>query len=155
MLDMVKGLRREIAEFRADQTSIEVSLIIENHSNNRQFRFQATNKNLVAQAEELVKDRTNQADVFAQKLEEKLLRISGSKPDFEKQVSGSLNQLKADLKSLLDKGVRSSGVGGGGLSDADKAFLKDLSNDTIDAIQDMRLEVLTASDKSEFRSFKR
>lgn len=78
------------------------------------------------------------------------MRISGSKPDFEKQVSGSLNQLKADLKNLLEKGVKSSGAGGAGLSDADKAFLKDLSNDTIDAIQDMRLEVLTASDKSEF-----
>lgn len=66
-------------------------------------------------------------------------------------MSGSLNQLKTDLKSLLEKGVKASGGGGGGLSDADRAFLKDLSNDTIDAIQDMRLEVLTASDKSEFR----
>jgi hypothetical protein len=36
-----------------------------------------------------------------------------------------------------------------GLSDADKLFLKELSNETRDAITDMRLEVLTASDKSE------
>lgn len=98
-----------------------------------------------------MKDRTKQADVFAQKLEEKLLRISGSKPEFEKQVSASLTQLKTDLKNLMDKGVKASAVSGGaGLSAADKAFLKDLSNDTIDAIQDMRLEVLTASDKSKF-----
>lgn len=40
------------------------------------------------------------------------------------------------------------GGGSGGLTDADKTFLKELSNDTRDAIQDMRLEVLTASDKS-------
>lgn len=118
------------------------------------FRFlsQATNKNLVAQAEELVKDRTNQASVFAQKLEEKLTKVAGKSSEFESQVSGSLSQMKIDLKDILSNGVKSSSGGGAaGLSEADREFLRDLSNDTIDAIQDMRLEVLTASDKSKFR----
>lgn len=116
------------------------------------FLSQATNKNLVAQAEELVKDRTNQASVFAQKLEEKLTKVAGKSSEFESQVSGSLSQMKIDLKDILSNGVKSSSGGGAaGLSEADREFLRDLSNDTIDAIQDMRLEVLTASDKSKFR----
>lgn len=48
------------------------------------------------------------------------------------------------------KDLKSNGVGGSGLSDADKSFLKELTNETRDAITDMRIEVLTASDKSEF-----
>jgi hypothetical protein len=64
-------------------------------------------------------------------------------------VSGALTELKTDLKELLSKGVKSSAVTvGAGLSDSDRNFLKELNNDTKDAIQDMRLEVLTASDKS-------
>jgi hypothetical protein len=64
-----------------------------------------------------------------------------------------LTQLKTDIKELLNKGVKSSGGSGGGgagLTESDRHFLKELSNDTRDAIQDMRLEVLTASDKSEY-----
>ena len=111
------------------------------------------NKNFGAQTEALVKDRANQADEFAKKLEEKLKNYSvGKSADFESQVSGSLTQLKTDIKELLNKGVKahagSSVIAGAGLSEADKSFLKELSNDTRDAIQDMRLEVLTASDKS-------
>lgn len=116
-----------------------------------------TNKNLVSQAEELVKDRTNQADQFAKKLEEKLKSFDvGKSSGFETQVSDSLTQLKSDLKELLSKGLKTSGASvsnsnGGGLSEADRNFLKELSNDTRDAIQDMRLEVLTASDKSKLQ----
>lgn len=101
------------------------------------FDFQATNKNLVAQTEELVKDRTNQADVFAQKLEEKLTQFNGAKST----DVGSLGSFKTELTELLQKNSV-------GLTEADRAFLRELSNDTRDAIQDMRLEVLTASDKS-------
>lgn len=91
----------------------------------------------MAQAEELVKDRTNQADVFAKKLEEKLSQFTGSKS----ADAGGLGSLKSELKELLEKSAS-------GLTEADRSFLRELSNDTKDAIQDMRLEVLTASDKS-------
>lgn len=140
LIDMVKGLRREIAEFRADQNSIEVTtklsfeLSLTMTKKISSLSFQATNKNFVAQAEELVK--ANQADIIAAKIEAKLLGMGKSSDD------GSLSQLKTELKELLEKNV-------GGFSDADKTFLRELSNDTKDAIQDMRLEVLTASDKSE------
>ncbi len=46
------------------------------------------------------------------------------------------------------KELKSSGIGSG-LSEADRNLLKELNNETRDAITDMRLEVLTASDKSE------
>lgn len=60
--------------------------------------------------------------------------------------SGALGQLKTDLKDLLQMSGST-----GGLTEADRTFLKELSNETKDAIQDMRLEVLTASDKSKLR----
>lgn len=108
------------------------------------FNSKATNKNLALQAEELVK--SNQADVIVKKLEEKLSSMAGGKSsELDSQVAVSLKQLKTDLKDLLEKGGKS-----GGLSEADRSFLRELSNDTKDAIQDMRLEVLTASDKSKF-----
>lgn len=113
------------------------------------FNFQATNKNLVSQAEELVKDRTNQADVFAGKLEAKLANFTKSS-EFEAKITRSLDELKTDIKALLSKGPMSSASTASGLSEADRTFLKELTNDTKDAIEDMRLEVLTASDKSKF-----
>lgn len=99
------------------------------------------------QAEELVKGQSAQADLIAKKLEEKLSNVSSSasSSELEKQLTGSLKQLKTDLKELI---VKSSG--GGGLSEIDRTFLKELTNETRDVIQDMRLEVLTASDKSKF-----
>lgn len=71
--------------------------------------------------------------------------LTGGKSAGE-DLSGALGQLKTDLKDLLQKGGSS-----GGLTEADRTFLKELSNETKDAIQDMRLEVLTASDKSKLR----
>lgn len=77
--------------------------------------------------------------MIAQKVETKLQGASG----IEEKVSKALDELKSSLKELKSNAVES------GLSDADKSFLKELSNETRDAIMDMRLEVLTASDKSE------
>lgn len=90
----------------------------------------------------MLKGRANQAELIAQKLESKLKGSS----ELEGKITTTLAELKASLKELKVEGVSSSGSG---LSDKDKNFLKELSNDTRDAIMDMRLEVLTASDKSE------
>lgn len=100
--------------------------------------FQSNNKKY---AEEAIKSHAAQADFIAQKLESKLQGSSG----IEATVSKALNELKSSLKELHSNSVS------GGLSDADKSFLKEISNETRDAITDMRLEVLTASDKSELR----
>lgn len=99
----------------------------------------------MAQAEELVKNRNNQAEVIAKKLEEKLNGLGdlGRNTEFETKIATALSEIKFGIKEL-----RTSGSSG--LSEADKAFLKELTSDTKDSIQDMRLEVLTASDKSKF-----
>lgn len=106
------------------------------------------------QAEELVKGHSTQTDLIAKKLEEKLSHFSSSasSTELDTKLSGSLQQLKTDLKELLGNSSRS---GAGGLSEGDRAFLKELTNETKDAIQDMRLEVLTASDKSKFEFYSR
>lgn len=87
-----------------------------------------------------MKSHASQAELIAQKVESKLQSSSG----IEASVSKALSELKSSLKELQSNAVAN------GLSDADKSFLKELSNETRDAITDMRLEVLTASDKSEF-----
>lgn len=87
-----------------------------------------------------MKSHASQAELIAQKVESKLQSSSG----IEASVSKALGELKSSLKELQSNAVAN------GLSDADKSFLKELSNETRDAITDMRLEVLTASDKSEF-----
>lgn len=91
-----------------------------------------------------MKGRASQAELIAQKLESKLQGSS----EVDEKITGTLNELKKSLNEL-----KSNGIGSGsnnGLSDSDKTFLKELTNDTRDAISDMRLEVLTASDKSEW-----
>lgn len=95
-----------------------------------------------------MKDRSSQADVIAKKLEEKLSQLStgsGASSDF----TGSLNQLKTDLKELISKNG-----GSGGLSEDDRLFLKELTNETRVAIHEVKQEVLTASEKSKRLSTK-
>jgi hypothetical protein len=95
--------------------------------------MQMTSKNVAAQIKELVKSKDTQSDLIA-----KLLETKTDASDIEKKLSDALSNLK----------VSGSDNSGSGLSEADKNFLKELTNETKDAIQDMRLEVLTASDKS-------
>lgn len=91
------------------------------------FSFQITNKNLV---EKLVDVKTSQGEFITKKLEN--IEI----------IAQSLKENRVDSKTGSYSSI------GSGLSESDRHFLIELTNDTRDAIQDMRLEVLTASDKS-------
>lgn len=93
-----------------------------------------------------MKERSNQADVIAKKLEEKLSHLS-SGASATTDFTSSMNQLKTDLKELMTK---SSG-GAGGLSEGDRTFLKELSNETRTAIDEVKQEVLTATEKSKLK----
>jgi len=126
LTDTVRELRREIGEMRADQDTVENA-----------------NKRLVSQAEEILKTRTNQAEIVAKKLEDKLTELvdAGKNTEFENKITGTLSELKLGIKELRTAAPT-------GFTDSDKTFLKELTSDTKDSIQDMRLEVLTASDKS-------
>lgn len=96
---------------------------------------QLSNKNLVAHAEQLLANKASESEFITKKLEH--IDV----------IAASLNEIKSDLKS--GGSGASVGSGGSGLTEYDRSFLKELTNETRDAIQDMRLEVLTASDKSE------
>ncbi|XP_070500518.1 putative leucine-rich repeat-containing protein DDB_G0290503 [Chironomus tepperi] len=126
LTDTVRELRREIGEMRADQDIMENS-----------------NKQLVTQTEEILKTRTNQAEVIAKKLEDKLNQLveDGKNTEFENKITSTLGELKLGIKELRTAAPT-------GFTESDKTLLKELSNEMKDSIQDMRLEVLTASDKS-------
>lgn len=74
------------------------------------------------------------------KLEEKLKNISGSSDN-----SGSFEKLKTDLEAFLSKGAS-----GGALNEADRNFLNDLNNGTKGALQEIKMELMKASDESKF-----
>lgn len=119
-----------------------------------------TNKNLVANSEKLVhaeKNRADHSEVIVKKLEifeKKLTQLADSQKnsDFEGKITSTLSDLKVGIKELKTRNPELTNVkaASSGLTDADKNFLKELSAETKDTIQDMRLEVLTASDKSKF-----
>lgn len=95
------------------------------------------NKNLASQTETLVKDRANQADAIAKKLEEKLSKMPGAGSGF--------SQLKTELKELLSKGA-----GGGSLNEADRTFFRGLNNETKGTIQTIKEEILKINEESKF-----
>lgn len=110
--------------------------------------MQNANKQLVTQTEEILKTRTNQAEIVAKKLEDKLNELvkAGKNTEFENKITGTLSELKLGIKELRTATPT-------GFIESDKSLLKDLSNEIKDSIQDMRLEVLTASDKSKYMAF--
>lgn len=77
------------------------------------------------------------------RIQESLGRFGGARAaGDEDSISKDLQYIKSNI------GSRSCGGGDGGSGSIDKDFLVTLSNQTLDAISDMRHEVLTASDKS-------
>jgi hypothetical protein len=69
----------------------------------------------------------------------------------EGKISTTLNELKTSLKEISN-GAGSASSSSSGFTTADKQFLKELYNDTREAIQEVQLEVLIASDKSKLRA---
>lgn len=133
----VRELRRELAELKGDRDATE-----------------DVNRQLLKEAEKLVNSKLSSADEIIAKMEEKLSQFYLTSPviatqnvEFEERV---LKQL-ANLSNTLAERVSASqkdqvAVTSGPLPD--KQFIQGLVNETLDAINDMRLEVLTASDKS-------
>ncbi|XP_065090830.1 uncharacterized protein LOC135711801 [Ochlerotatus camptorhynchus] len=135
LTESIRELRREMAELKLDRDSIE-----------------QTNRNLLEQAEKLVTAKLGSSDDIIGKIEERLssyynspVVISHSNDDFEEKVIKKLDAIDANVKdshSSLSAPIANAG------STVDKEFVHGLINETLEAIEDMRLEVLTASDKS-------
>jgi hypothetical protein len=80
---------------------------------------------------------------------EKLVDVKTSQGEFITKKLENIELIAQSLKeNRVDFKTGSVSSSGNGLSESDRHFLIELTNDTRDAIQDMRLEVLTASDKS-------
>ncbi|XP_053694686.1 uncharacterized protein LOC128742371 [Sabethes cyaneus] len=137
LTESIRELRREMAELKSDRESLE-----------------QTNRNLIQQAEKLANAKQGSAsDEILGKIEERLssyynnpVVISHSNVDFEEKVIRKLDTLDATVKESQSSAL--STVGKGQESSVDKEFIQGLVNETLEAIEDMRLEVLTASDKS-------
>lgn len=134
--DNVKGLRRQIGEMMSDKES--------------------TSKGLLEQTEKLVNSKLASADEVISKIEEKLTHfyvtgpISTPSPsrnsEWEEQISSSLQEIRSDINAITSsKGTPSNSNMNSGL---DKDFFETIANQTLESIQDMKIEVLAASDKS-------
>ncbi|KAG4072564.1 hypothetical protein HA402_004653 [Bradysia odoriphaga] len=132
--DNVKDLRRQIAEMVSDKDS--------------------TSKGLLEQTEKLVNSKLASADEVISKIEEKLTHfyvtgpISTPSPsrsnDWEDQISQTLQEIRSNVNAITSiKGASSSSSSG-----LDKEFFETIANQTLESIEDMKIEVLAASDKS-------
>uniref|UniRef100_A0A2M4BJC4 Putative secreted protein n=1 Tax=Anopheles marajoara TaxID=58244 RepID=A0A2M4BJC4_9DIPT len=137
----VRELRRELAELKSDRDATE-----------------DVNRQLLKETEKLVNSKLSSADEIVSKIEEKLSQfyftspvISTQNTEFEERV---VKQLAGLSEALAEREVKKQAAKSDGQELAtlstipDKQFMKSLVSEALDAINDMRLEVLTASDKS-------
>ncbi|XP_041777906.1 uncharacterized protein LOC121596762 [Anopheles merus] len=131
----VRELRRELAELKSDRDATE-----------------DVNRQLLKETEKLVNSKLSSADEIISKMEEKLSQFYLTSPviatqnvEFEDKVLRRLEDLS---NSMASDGSSSNSLSKDASSLPDKQFIQGLVNETLEAINDMRLEVLTASDKS-------
>lgn len=134
----VKALRKEIKDLAADR---EKSL--------------ATSTKLLEQTDKLVNEKSSAADELITRVEEKLAEYYVSTPvpperntEWEENISISLKEIKNDIVSIKSSDALASESTASNLNGLDKNYFITLHNETLEAIEDMRIEVLTASDKS-------
>lgn len=122
----VKGLRQEVDSLRTqyDSNSRAAQSSLQNIENN-------------------VAKKLDESANRIGRIQDSLNRIGGTRADGnEDSISRDLQYIKSNI------GSHACGSGNGGSDSIDKEFLTSLNNQTLDAISDMRHEVLTASDKS-------
>lgn len=120
----VKGLRQEVDTLRTQHDS---------KSHAAQSSLQSIENNVTRKLDE-------NANAIG-RIQESLSRISGARSE------GSEDSISKDLQ-YIKSNIGSGACGSGNGDSIDKEFLISLNNQTMDAISDMRHEVLTASDKS-------
>uniref|UniRef100_A0A182T396 Uncharacterized protein n=1 Tax=Anopheles maculatus TaxID=74869 RepID=A0A182T396_9DIPT len=130
----VRELRRELAELKSDRDATE-----------------DVNRQLLKETEKLVNSKLSSADEIISKMEEKLSQFYLTSPviatqnvEFEEKVLRKLDS----LSNTIPAAGSANALGKDPSSLPDKQFIQGLVNETLEAINDMRLEVLTASDKS-------
>ena len=98
-----------------------------------------------------------QTEEVVGKLDEKMSQFyitntqDSKSSDFEEKMSKSLKEIEGNVNKLLKEGSSVSYSGSSSaFTAADRNFITGMKNETLEALEDMRLEVLTASDKSKF-----
>lgn len=136
--DNVKRLRLEIGEMVADKGTAE-----------------ETSKGLIAQTEKLVNSKLASADDVIARLEDKLANFYITGPattpqppqvrstEWENNITSTLLEIHSNVVGLKESSATVSPLAG-----LDKEFFVTMANETLEAIEDMRIEVLSASDKS-------
>uniref|UniRef100_A0A336KNC3 CSON007853 protein n=1 Tax=Culicoides sonorensis TaxID=179676 RepID=A0A336KNC3_CULSO len=124
-------LSRKLDELSADIKGLRIA-VGEIHG-----LAEENNRQIVNKAEKLVESRLSSADEVISKLEDKLSHFYITSPNGNGNNGnyGNIESTLAKISEQLNNVV-------------DKEFVQGLTNDTLDAITDMRLEVLTASDKT-------
>lgn len=137
----VKALRKEIKDLATDrEKSLEVS------------------SKLLDQTDKLINAKSSGSDDLITRLEEKLAEYYVSTPvpperntEWEENISISLKEIKNDIDTIKSSdglAASHSEASANNLNGLDKNYFITLHNETLEAIEDMRIEVLTASDKS-------
>lgn len=155
--DNVKRLRKEIGEMAADKMNAE-----------------ETAKGLIVQAEKLVNSKLSSADDVIARLEDKLSNFYVTGPattpspplplrdvEWERNVTDTLHSIHEEVIVLKEGSERqvneltkivaattTASESKPNSNELDKEFFLAIANDTLEAIGDMRIEVLAASDKS-------
>lgn len=135
--DNVKGLRRQIGEMMSDRDS--------------------TSKGLLEQTEKLVNSKLASAEEVISKIEEKFSHFYVTGPvstpspvpprnsEWEDQISQTLKEIRSNINDItLSKATTTPSP----IPELDKEFFETIANQTLESIEDMKIEVLAASDKS-------
>ncbi|EDS26610.1 conserved hypothetical protein [Culex quinquefasciatus] len=107
-------------------------------------------RDLINHVEKLTKREFGSSDEIVGKIEERLSSyynnpvVIPANTDFEEKVIKKLDSIENIAQETRSTAVAAPAAG----STLDKEFVHGLVNETLEAIEDMRLEVLTASDKS-------
>lgn len=137
LFDEIKDLKKDIKEINSSKDSSE-----------------EVSEKLIEKTEALINSKIASADEVITKLEEKLSHFYITGPVAttaapivvnNEEWQDSVDEMLSGIKNSLDlvKGSSAELI-------PDREFFHTLNNDTLDAIEMMKLEVLTASDKSMF-----
>lgn len=138
LTESVKRLRQELAEVLADRIHADESAM-----------------QLCVLAERTVSSKMAASDDLMAKLEDKLLNLYVTAPlatstampqyhrnvEWEERVQSSLSSIEQNIRSIQNTSENIA-------IQSDRNYFAVLANETLEAISDMRFEVLTASDKS-------
>lgn len=139
LTETIDGLKKQLVAMQTEHQQTEIA-----------------QKSLLGQIEKMVSLKQDSTDEVLSKMEEKLTHFYVTSPvstqatpvrstEWEETVSEILHEIK---QNTLGQGKTEAPGGSQLIGELNKEFFTALTNETLEAIEEMRMEVLTASDKS-------